>query len=234
MARVVNDLFVLFLIVVVPVMSYLTARQDELLMLPRKSLYFSAVVSQWSLAILAAVIIVFTSAPFWGFNIASWGGSIRWTAGLIGASFAGIGLGLLLEAMGWWPGEAPLVARLIPVTHSEKVWALLVVAPTAGICEEFVYRGYLLPQLARSSHSVAFAWAVSSIAFGLCHAYQRFSGVVRATLLGALLAAPIVFGASIYPAIVTHILIDAAALLWIGPASLKKQVDSGSRRVDSL
>lgn len=221
MARAINDLFVLFLIIVVPVMSYLTARQDEILMLPRKSLYFSAAISQWSLAIVAALIIVFTSPPVWGFRIADWAECARWTTGLIGASFAGMGLGLLLEGMGWWPSEAPLVARLIPVTHNERLWALLIVAPTAGICEEFIYRGYLLPQLAQHAHSIAFAWAVSSIAFGLCHAYQRFSGVVRATLLGALLAAPLVFGGAIYASMITHILIDAAALLWIGPASLK-------------
>ncbi|MGH9397628.1 MAG: CPBP family intramembrane glutamic endopeptidase [Terriglobia bacterium] len=223
MARAINDLFVLFLVAAVPVMSYLTTRQDELLLLPRKSLYFSAVVSQWLLAIFTALIIAFTSTPLWGFKVTSWVVCARWTGGLIGASFAGIGIGLLLEAMGWWPGEAPLVARLIPVTHSERVWALLIVAPTAGVCEEFVYRGYLLPQLAQQFHSLAFAWAVSSLAFGLCHAYQKFSGVVRATMLGALLAMPIVFGGSIYPCIVTHILIDAAALLWIGPASLKRE-----------
>ncbi|MGH9378837.1 MAG: CPBP family intramembrane glutamic endopeptidase [Terriglobia bacterium] len=221
MAVTINLLYVIFLLAVVPVMAHHTARREELLLLPRKSLYFSAVLSQWLLALLTVLIVLFTSAPLAGVRAIAWGDFTRWTAGLLGASLAGIGLGLLLEGLGWWPEESALVRRLIPRTPGEKLWALFAVAPTAGVCEEFIFRGYLLPNLNNLTHSIALAWALSSIAFGLCHAYQNFSGAARATLLGALLAAPVVFVHSLYPAVAAHFLIDVAGLLWIGPASLK-------------
>lgn len=220
MPNLINSLFMVFLIVAVPVLSFASTRPEALLLLPRKSLYVSAAFSEWVLAALTALVISLTGAGFWGFAAIPWAVFARWTVGLTGASFAGIGVALLLESMGLWPAESALVLRLIPQTRQEKLLAVLVLAPTAGVCEEFVYRGYLLPELASRFHSVAFAWVVSSLAFGLCHAYQKFSGVVRAALLGALLAAPVVLAGSLYPAIAAHFLIDAAGLLWIGPRSL--------------
>ncbi len=222
-AALINLLLVLFLLAGVPLLSFLSTRQPELLTAPRRALYFSAVLSQWLLAVLTAFIIVLTSAGFVGFATIPWTGFVRWTVGLFGASLAGMGVGALLESTGAWPGESPLVRRLIPRTRSEKLWALLIVAPTAGVCEEFVYRGYLLSQLSDFTHSAALAWALSSIAFGLCHGYQRSVGAVRATLLGALLAAPVVLAGAIYPSMAAHFLIDVAGLLWIGPASIKER-----------
>lgn len=228
MPNLIESLFIAFLIVVVPVLSFASTRPEGLLLLPRKSLYLSAAFSEWVLAALTVLVIVLTGAGFWGFGAISWPVFVRWTVGLMGVSLAGIGVALLLESMGLWPAESALVLRLIPQTRTEKLLALFVLAPTAGVCEEFVYRGFLLGGLAGRFHSVAFAWVVSSLAFGLCHAYQKFSGVVRATLLGALLAAPVVLTGSLYPAIAAHFVIDALGLLWIGPRSLPRTVEFGN------
>lgn len=221
MAATINLLYVIFLLAVVPVLSYRTTRREELLLLPRKALYFSAALSQWLLALLTLFIVLMTAAPLAGIRTLAWGDFARWTAGVVGASLAGIGLSLLLEALGRWPEESALVRRLIPRSSREKLWALFIVAPTAGICEEFIFRGYLLANLIHLTHSIPLAWALSSIAFGLCHAYQNTSGAARATLLGAVLAVPVVLAHSIYPAIAAHFLIDVAGLLWIGPATVK-------------
>lgn len=217
----IDLLYVIFLLAVVPVLSFRTTRRREISALPRTALYFSAALSQWLLMLLTVFVVVFTGAPVEGLSAPGWGSLARWTAGLLGAALAGIGLGLLLENLGLLPGESALVKRLIPCTTGEKLWALLIVAPTAGICEEFIFRGYLLPNVAGLTHSVALAWALSSAAFGLCHAYQNPAGAARAALLGALLAAPVVLVHSLYPAVAAHFLIDVAGLLWIGPATLK-------------
>lgn len=226
MLAAINLLYVIFLLAVVPLLSFSATRREETLLLPRRALYFSAALSQWLLALLTLFIAFLTSAPLAAGPAPSGGALLRWTVGLAGAAFAGIGIGLLMESLGWLPEETPLVRRLIPRSPSEKLWALLLVAPTAGICEEFIFRGYLLPNLAGFTHSVPLAWALSSAAFGLCHAYQNLSGAIRATLLGALLAAPVVFIHSIYPGVIAHFLIDAAALLWIGPATMKPAPDA--------
>ena len=54
------------------------------------------------------------------------------------------------------------------------------------------------------------AVALVSVSFGISHGYQRLIGVLRATLLGALLALPVVWTGSLFPAIVAHFWINAA------------------------
>jgi membrane protease YdiL (CAAX protease family) len=92
----------------------------------------------------------------------------------------------------------------------------VIVAPTAAFCEEFLFRGFLLTQLNHWFHSVGWAWVACSVAFGLAHSYQGWSGMIRAGLLGALLAYPVVRFGSLYPSILAHWLIDAVALVWLG------------------
>jgi hypothetical protein len=47
--------------------------------------------------------------------------------------------------------------------------------------------------------------------------------MVRAGLLGALLAWPVVQMGSLYPSMTAHFLIDAVALLWLGPKFLRQE-----------
>jgi membrane protease YdiL (CAAX protease family) len=46
--------------------------------------------------------------------------------------------------------------------------------------------------------------------------------MVRAALLGGLLAYPMVHLGSLYPSMVAHFLIDALALAWLGPKFLRQ------------
>ena len=111
---------------------------------------------------------------------------------------------------------------LIPETPREKLWAVLMVAPTAAFCEEFLFRGYVLMQLHDWFHSLLWAWVVSSVAFGLAHFYQGWSGMLRAALLGALLGYPVVRWGSLYPGMLAHWMIDTVSLLWLGPRMVGK------------
>lgn len=223
-SKIINAIFVLFLLAGLPVLSIWTARSEDLTALPRKSLYLSAALSQWLLAILTFLVVLITSAGFVEFRVIPPRLFARWTGLLLLISLAGLGMVFLLEAQGWWPDESKWVYALIPGTRSEKLWAVTVLAPTAGFCEEFVYRGYLLAQLSRYLHSAIWALIISSLAFGMAHTYQKASGIARATLLGALLAWPVVRLDSIYPSITAHFLIDAVALVWLGPWSLKQRL----------
>ncbi len=220
MTRWLNDLFALFLIVGVPVLSFLTARRSQIRLLPRRALYFSAAMSQWILAAVGAVVVSVTSVSFSAFGAISPRVFVRWTFFLTAVSAAALGLVLCFERRGWWPAESDLVYLLLPETREEKLWAVLLVAPTAAFCEEFLYRGYLLAQLSQWFHSAAWGCGVSSVAFGMAHAYQRFNGMVRASLLGVLLAFPVIRLGSLYPSMAAHFLIDALALAWLGPKFL--------------
>ena len=151
------------------------------------------------------------------------GPALEWSAGIAVVALLALGLVIWCERGGWLPHESDLVYLLIPETPREKLWAALIVAPTAAFCEEFLFRGYLLTQLHDWLHSLLWAWVVCSVVFGLAHCYQGCSGMTRAGLLGALLAYPVVRWGSLYPAMLAHWMIDTVALLWLGPWMARKE-----------
>ena len=78
---------------------------------------------------------------------------------------------------------------------------------TAGICEEIIFRGFLLWYLSQ----IMPVWAavvVSSIIFGLAHTYQGFSGVIRVFAIGLGFGVLYAATGSIWIPIVAHILVD--------------------------
>jgi uncharacterized protein len=223
MARAISIVSVVLLIVGAPALSFVTARDPNIRLLPRMVLYRSAVISQWLLAAAYVAVVWLTSLKPAFFRMLPATAFIHWTLLVAGVALAGLVVLLLLEGRGWWPPESELVYVLLPSTRLEKLWAVLFVAPTAALCEEFLYRGYLMSQLSEWFHSVPWAWGVSSAAFGLAHVYQRANGMLRAALLGALLAYPVVHLGSVYPSMAAHFLIDALALAWLGPRMLAKK-----------
>jgi membrane protease YdiL (CAAX protease family) len=217
--KIVEGGFVFVLAVVVPLLSYRTSRQLEILALPRLQLYYSAALSQWMLAALGGVVVWVSSLTFSaiGFRAAPMLAMVFWMAVLSGVSLGSLGLVVWFEQRGWFARESDLVYALIPQTLKEKVWAALVISPTAAVCEEFLYRGFLQTELSIWFHSFILATAISSVVFGMAHAYQGLSGIVRAALLGALLSIPVIRVGTIFPSMASHFLIDAVALVWLGP-----------------
>src|SRR5271166_5721763 len=82
------------------------------------------------------------------------------------------------------------MAFILPITREERAWFALV-SITAGICEEVLYRGFLIRYLSNGPwHAgIWIALAIASISFGLAHGYQGLTGIVGTTVLGAGLAA---------------------------------------------
>jgi uncharacterized protein len=210
--------FVLFLVAGVPVLSFTTARPSRIRSIPRPALYISAVFSQGLLAALGIVVAWVTVPSFSAVGIRAISPRIflGWTSLLTLACLAAIAMMAVLERLGWWPQESEISFLLLPATRREKMLAVLLVAPSAGFCEEFLYRGYLLPQLSHYFSSQAGGWMASSIAFGLAHSYQGISGMLQAGMLGALLACPMVRLGSVYPSMAAHFIVDGLLLAWLG------------------
>ena len=223
LAKIGGIIFVLLLVAGVPILSFLTARQNRIRYVPRRDLYLSAVLSQWLLAVLGVVVVL---ANFGKFSAVSFRPVaaptfIRWTVALCLVALVLQGILMVCEHYGYWPAEAETVRLLLPKTRQEQLWCVLLVAPTAALCEEFVYRGYLLTQLSAWLPSREWAWGASALIFGLAHTYQGFSGVLRAAVLGAAVAYPVLCWGSLYPSIVAHFVYDSLALVWLGPYFLK-------------
>jgi len=98
--------------------------------------------------------------------------------------------------------------RLIaPMTVVDWLW-FVPVALSAGICEEFLYRGYALHVVAQLTHDVWIGVIVSTAAFGLAHFYQGWRGVIGTAIFGLLFALVIVTWQSLWPCMIGHALQD--------------------------
>ncbi|MBI4521633.1 MAG: CPBP family intramembrane metalloprotease [Gemmatimonadetes bacterium] len=129
-----------------------------------------------------------------------------WTFGLI---LAGLVLTVFSRLLAGRYGiqETRLLRELLPVSVAEK-WAFVLLSLSAGFGEELAYRGYAIPILEAATGSLWPAVAISSIAFGIVHAYQGPFGVVRTTLLGFLLGLPVALTGNVWPAILAHTALD--------------------------
>ena len=93
-------------------------------------------------------------------------------------------IGLLLRLM-HMEGAQKEIAQLAPQNAAEVVlWIALSIS--AGVCEEFVFRGYLQRQFTRLSGRVWVGVLVSSLLFGGAHGYEGWSGMLMITAYGAL------------------------------------------------
>jgi membrane protease YdiL (CAAX protease family) len=96
---------------------------------------------------------------------------------------------------------------LLPATPKELRRFIFLVSPSAGICEEILYRGLLLGFLSQNL-SVTSAVIISSVAFGAPHLYQGWTGFIKTALLGAIMAIMTVLSESLLLAIILHTVID--------------------------
>ncbi len=108
------------------------------------------------------------------------------------------------------------LSNLAPQTRTERR-LFDMVSITAGVCEEILYRGLLLATLV----SLVGTWpavAITSLIFGLGHAYQGISGIAKTGLVGLALALLTVFSGSLFTAIVLHAVVDLASGRIMGKA----------------
>jgi uncharacterized protein len=97
-------------------------------------------------------------------------------------------------------------AAVLPHTNTEMVW-FGGVSLTAGFCEEFLFRGYLIWALAPWLGWWGAA-ALSLVIFAFGHAYQGWSGIVRTGIVGVIFTLTVAILDSLWPAIVLHFLLD--------------------------
>ncbi len=91
------------------------------------------------------------------------------------------------------------------------------VSVTAGVCEEILYRGLLLAVLS----PVVGTWPavlLSSLIFGLGHAYQGASGIIKTTVIGLVMALLAVFSGSLFVPMLLHAVIDLTSGRMMGAA----------------
>ena len=140
---------------------------------------------------------------------------VVWGAALFAGCLAITALSLLVDR--WLDLDEPdLTRQLMPTTASERV-AFVGVTLVAAAGEELVYRGYLIATLSSAFADPLLALRVSSIAFGLLHAYQGSVGVVRTALVGAWFGLGWIATGSLWPSVAAHLLMNLTAAFVLAP-----------------
>jgi membrane protease YdiL (CAAX protease family) len=102
-------------------------------------------------------------------------------------------------------GVAPL-KPLLPHTAAEWSW-FRPLAVTAGICEELLFRGYLVWVLTPFL-GLWGAAGLSVVIFGVAHGYQGVQFAARAFLAGVVMGALALVTGSVLPGMLLHALVD--------------------------
>lgn len=214
----VDHLFILLLFVVLPVYGAwsfrLYLRRIEAGAAPNRiQLYRQTLVMQWVAFAVVAGTWFYLGRPAADIGIAR-SGLLQIAGGVLAL---GIVTAYLLYA---WrtagkmspqqrdetiTGLGPLI-HVLPINRRDYRH-FVGVSLTAGIVEEFLYRGFAFWYLAHYMPT----WAVvlsSSVIFGLGHAYQGAGGVARVTLVGFAFGILYVLTGSIWLPILAHIIVD--------------------------
>ena len=99
------------------------------------------------------------------------------------------------------------LAVVLPHMRSELAW-FVALSLSAGVCEELVFRGYLI-WVFQPIVGLWGAAGLSIVVFALAHAYQGARGIVTTGIAGALFTAVVLVFGSLWPAIALHALVDA-------------------------
>jgi uncharacterized protein len=129
---------------------------------------------------------------------------------LVGSNILLAGLQAILR-----PGPNANIGRMLPRSATEiTLWVFL--SLSAGICEEFTFRGYLQKQLNGWLKNAPAAVVIQGIIFGAAHAYQGLKLVLTIIVLGSLLGWLAQWRKSTRPGMISHFLQDAIGGIVLG------------------
>ena len=166
------------------------AAQPDLGDAPRIPRYLASIVLEWLL--LGAVIAgIYRRREFFLAAFRSRANSL----------LQSLGLGLVVYVLGFMAIAAAGIALYsTPLFHKRNEAAILAIAPhtvsefvawfgvslTAGICEEIIFRGYLLQQLTAWTKRPIAAIVLAGMLFGCIHLYEGVAAIIPLAALGIL------------------------------------------------
>jgi membrane protease YdiL (CAAX protease family) len=215
------DLWLIFIVlgVLLPLRGKL--RLQKLMVLPqigtreRLALYASTIGFQWAAAAVVAWRAWARGLGFEELGLVFHGLWRILIVSIVGAATLGGLQWFNLRRMGRSSGKARefmevLAERILPQSRLELV-PFLALAVTAGVCEEFLYRGFAMAALTRAGLP---AWSVvllSSILFGLAHLYQGRGGLLSTLVVGTVFGTARIAYDGLVPVMIWHFAVDAVA-----------------------
>ncbi len=213
-------LILLFLGVVIPwrgaVRMKRLMRKPELTTADRLSLYGSTIVFQWLIVVIVGLRVLIRGVELEELGLAAsdpW--RIAWTTIAL-TGFLCLNQVVGLRRITKIPADKrgrlfAITEKIMPRTPKETlVYAAL--ACTAGVSEEFLYRGFVFTAFVRMIVNYgppnALAAILSSAWFSLAHLYQGRRGIITTFVVGLIFVSVRIWTGSLIPAIAAHIGID--------------------------
>ena len=113
---------------------------------------------------------------------------------------------LLARILG--PSQGGSLKNLLPQGALEN-GIFLLLALTAGICEETIFRGYLQRQFMAWTRSAAAAIVLQGVVFGAAHAYQGLNQVILIAVYGCMFGLLALWRKCLRPGMMAHFAQDA-------------------------
>lgn len=187
----------------------------------RMGFYLAAIVQTW------ALFLLFT-APYWfvGAILKNESVSLQLSDLYLvtpirpdSMIYSSASLLLAMAALAWIASAIQEALKIPPTririlmqpttTRETAVWILLV-SPTAGICEEILFRSMLVPFAVREIGDPWLGVAAASAVFGIVHFTQGIVGVLATAVMGVILAVGLLSTGSVWPSIIAHALYNMA------------------------
>ena len=180
--------------------------------------YKKIVVAQWTLS--ALVLLAAGREFFWAPAKFLWMDT-AWARSVGFGLLVGIVIGLLAPflALSKPKGRAALrrafgkLGFFVP-TQAEQFGWFGVLCITAGVCEEWIFRGFLFRYFGEMPwhFGLPAAFVISSVLFGANHFYQGSRGIISTGLLGAGFGFLYLWSGSLLLPMIVHALVDLRAL----------------------
>lgn len=175
----------------------------------RVKLYVVTVLTEWLVSFLVLAVWLFNDRPFSALGL-SLPMNIRFaivSAIVLTACLLLIGQWIHIVRMnGVFPDSLKAQIRgfggILPETPRERRLFVLL-SLTAGICEEFLYRGFVIWYFSQSIHTIV-AGLLSAFVFAIAHGYQGPTSIWKTGVFGAALAALYLISGSLIGPMLLH------------------------------
>lgn len=178
----------------------------------RVRFYRGIIFGQWILALSLLACWTWWKRP-WPWLLLGPSTPLRLGAGLAGAALIAVFLAWQRvqvlgneKAIDSVKRQLGSAAPLLPHSCAENR-IFKVVAVTAGVCEEILFRGFLLWYFADWTGTLG-AVVLSSLVFGFGHLYLGRAHVLKTTIAGVFFACLVLVCGSLWPAILIHAAMD--------------------------
>jgi len=185
---------------------------EELLLPPKKHMYYSngLVLVIGSLLVITAWNASNRPWSMLGFQLITTNNIVLITSAILILYYLGDILSSFIKKK---ESEKKLqeLSYILPMNFSEyKHFIFLAFA--AGICEEIIFRGFLINYLnillSTLPFTIFFAITIPALTFGLSHIYQGWKAVFKIIFISVLFGIIFVWSESLIAVIIIHILID--------------------------